>query len=709
MLRNLVAVVLLVVASAAGGAVPARAATTAPLGLGDCRVAAAVRLCQGLVPTWDGVPLDTTVGLPAGADPGMPLPLIVTTHGFGNSKNEFLDPAQTAYTDNVQAWVRAGYAVLDFTARGLWGSCGTPEARAASPAACARGNLHLADVRYEVRDTQELVGRLVDEGVADARRLGATGDSYGGGQTLMLAALRDRMVLPDGTLVPWRSPRGTPLRLAAAAPVIPWSQLVATIAPNGRALLGQPVSDAELISPVGVFKPSIANAILAAAQNATGPGQPVGQPFVPGRPMGYIAPAGADPEADVFGWVARSDLGEPYDDASARATIDTLTRFHSAYAIDHSVPPVPLFVGSGFTDDLFPVDETLRFTERTAREHPSVPVSVLLGDFGHQRASNKADVRRLLLSRVHGWMDYYVRGIGAAPPTGVTAMTQTCPRDRPSEGPFHAATAGGLANEHVRFTTVTAQTVSSAGGSPAASLAVDPVTGGGDGCAQVPADPGQRTALYDLPAATGAGTLLLGAPRVTARLVVRGAAPSTAQLQAHLWDVAPGGATQRLVARGTLRPTGGAQDVFELHATGWRFEAGHVPRLELLGQDAPFGRPSNGTFTVEVRSLSLDLPVRGPVLRCASRRHVVVHLRLRRGERLRRASVRILPRPSRRAAVVGRDGVRIVLDGLPRGRRTVVVRGTTSRGRGVRVVRRYRTCTAAYPVSQIAPSRTSTG
>ncbi|MCW2958910.1 MAG: hypothetical protein JWP18_1713, partial [Solirubrobacterales bacterium] len=68
------------------------AATTAPLGLTDCRVTEAVRLCEGLVPTWDGVPLDTTVGLPAGAEPGTPLPLVVTTHGFGNSKHEYLNP-----------------------------------------------------------------------------------------------------------------------------------------------------------------------------------------------------------------------------------------------------------------------------------------------------------------------------------------------------------------------------------------------------------------------------------------------------------------------------------------------------------------------------------------------------------------------------------------------------------------------------------------
>ena len=94
--------------------------------------------------------------------------------------------------------------------------------RLASPLACASGYIHLADIRYEVRDTQELIGRLVDQGYAAAGRIGVTGDSYGGGQTLMLAALDDRTMLPSGELVPWRSPEGRQLDLAAAAPVIPW-------------------------------------------------------------------------------------------------------------------------------------------------------------------------------------------------------------------------------------------------------------------------------------------------------------------------------------------------------------------------------------------------------------------------------------------------------------------------------------------------------
>jgi len=702
-MRSSPLIIVLAFLIAIAAAVPAGAAPVSPLGLTDCRVVETVTQCSGLVPTWDGIPLEATVTLPAD-DPATrgPLPLLVDTHGFGNSKHEYLNPVDAAYTDNAHAWAKDGYVVLTFTARGLWGSCGTPEARLASPAACADGYLHLADVRYEVRDTQELVGRLVDEGTADPARIGATGDSYGGGQTLMLAALRDRMMLPDGTLVPWRSPQGTPLGLAAAAPVIPWSHLVATIAPNGRALLGEEVPDALLVNPVGVFKPSIANAILAAAQNATGPGQPVGEPFVPGRPMGYIAPAGIDPQADVPGWVARSDLGEPYDDANARSIIDMLTRYHSPYAIDATRPPPPLFVGSGFTDDLFPVDETLRFTERLRRQHPEVPVSVLLGDFGHQRASNKRDVRALLLRRIHAWMDHHVRGVGPVPPTGVEAMTQTCPRERPSEGPFHARTASALATRHVRLASAEAQTVSSTGGSPVTSAQIDPVAGGGDGCVEVPATTAPGTAVYDLPPAPHAGTLLLGAPRVTARLRVSGSAPEVAQLQAHLWDVESTGTTQRLVARGTLRPSGGPRDVFELHANGWRFEPGHIARLEFAGVDAPFGRPSNGVFSIAVDALQLDLPVRDPAAAapaCVSRRRLTVHVALRRGERLRRATVRIGSHPPRRAPITGRRGVRIDLRGLPRGRQRVRVRAITTSGRRVVALRWLRTCTPRAPAS----------
>ncbi len=302
--------IALVVLGAGPAATPAAART--PLGLTACRAIGGTYQCSGVVRSWDGVPLDTTVTLPSqGALAAGALPLVAELNGLGNSKWEYLDPASKAYTDNAYGWARRGYAVLTATARGFWGSCGTPESRSADPVGCARGWIHLADTRYEVRDAQELIARLVDDGVADPRRLGVTGDSYGGGQTIALAALSDRVMLPDGSLVPWRTRAGVRLRLAAAAPVIPWTDLVGAIAPNGLTRsVGITPSEA-IRRPVGVFKASIANAIFAATTAAIGPGQPVGEPFVPGRPMGYLAPPGADPSADVAAYVARADAGSP--------------------------------------------------------------------------------------------------------------------------------------------------------------------------------------------------------------------------------------------------------------------------------------------------------------------------------------------------------------------------------------------------------------
>lgn len=67
-----------------------------------------------------------------------------------------------------------------------------------------------------------------------------------------------------------------------------------------------------------------------------------------------------------------------------------------------------------------------------------------------------------------------------------------------------------------------------------------------------------------------------------------------------------------LVARGLYRmkpeaPNG--RQTFQLHANGWHFAPGHIPRLELLGRDAPYARPSNGTFSIAVSNLELRLPV----------------------------------------------------------------------------------------------------
>jgi predicted acyl esterase len=580
------------------------AAQGAPLGLDDCGPAQGVYQCSGLVRTWDGIPLDTTVTLPPNRS--RRLPLVVELHGFGNSKWEYLDPASRAYTDNAFNWAKRGYAVLTYTARGLWGSCGQPEARSAHPAECADGYIHLADVRYEVRDAQTLIGRLVDQRYVDPGRIGVTGDSYGGGQSLMLAALRNRVMRPNGKLVPWRSPKGKKLRIAAAAPVIPWTDLLSAIAPNGRTFTYAVAPRSVGGKPVGVFKATFANGIAAAAQFAAGPGQPVGEPFVPGRPMGFLAPPGTDPQADVLSWVSRANAGEPYDDAEAKAIVAMLTRFHSPYAIPPRRRPPPIFIGSGFTDDLFPVDEVVRYVNRTKRLYPRLPVSLFLGDYGHQRAANKPRQRTLLIEGIRRWFRRHLKGKGRAR-RGATAFLQTCPREAPSSRGFFARSFGRLARGEVRRRWAGPQAASSDGGNPATGTAVDPVGGGGDACAKVDEENVPGTATYELPEVTR-GYTLLGAPTIRARLQISGAQPALTQLAGRLWDVGPDG-KQILVARGFLRPRQG-RNVWQLHPGAWRFAPGHTAKLELLGRDAPFGRPSNSDFEIEISRLQMRLPVR---------------------------------------------------------------------------------------------------
>jgi pimeloyl-ACP methyl ester carboxylesterase len=162
------------------------------------------RMCTAFVPSFDGVPLDVDLTLPAAAPPRSGFPLLVMMHGWGNSKTDWENPdfcdsgsADKCNYNNV-AFAHRGNAVLNYTARGFHGSCGPGSPNAASPA-CATGWTHLADMRWEIHDTQYLTGLLVGAGIARPG-IAVTGDSYGGGQSWLLALLANRVMARDGTL-----------------------------------------------------------------------------------------------------------------------------------------------------------------------------------------------------------------------------------------------------------------------------------------------------------------------------------------------------------------------------------------------------------------------------------------------------------------------------------------------------------------------------
>lgn len=590
MIRRLAGLVVLI--SALVLAPAARANITSVFG-GDvsCTTQAnGVRFCgstspRSTTPTFDGVPIDVNVAFPPApaSGPDGPYPLIMILHGLGQDK-------QVGSLSSMQHWLDQGYAAFSMTERGFGESCGSPASREADPSACAAGYIRIMDDRYEVRDAQYLAGELVDEGLIEPTHIGATGGSYGGGKSMALAALKNRVMLPDGSLVPWTSPGGIPMSLAAAAPIAPWTDLAAALMPNGSTL--DYVANAPYRGRIGVEKQSIDNGLYATSCL-----------------LHFCAPEGADPNADLTGWIKLMNAGEPYEgDPTIAHALGQITTYHSSYYINHSEPPAPLLIISGFTDDIFPVDEALRFYNRTKTQYPASPVALFFGDIGHQRAQNKAADQAKWVARMDAWFAHYVKGSAPTPFQGVEALTQTCPASAPSGGPFFARDWAHMAPGEIRLHSAEPQLISPTGGDPQAAAAFDPVLGPG-ACAQAPAANSRGTANYRLPPAPRPGYTLLGAPTVIADFTLPKA---NSQVAARLLDVAPNG-KETLVARGLWRPKVSSQpvrQVFQLHPNGWTFAAGHVPKLELLPSDAPYGRVSNGQGRVIVRNLELRLPVR---------------------------------------------------------------------------------------------------
>lgn len=579
---------------AAGAAIPAAFDSELPcVPQGDGK-----RLCTGVVDSFDGAPVDVKLLLPpdpGAASPDADYPLVMGFHGWGGTKNEY----------NLNRWVNRGYAAFSMSDRGWGMSCGATDGKRLTPActgvgsgASEGGYNHLMDTRFEVRDAQVMVGRLVDDGIVDPDGIGATGPSYGGGISMALAALNDRMMLgaltgePNGELVPWRSDRGIPLRIAAAAPEIPWTDLAYSLVPNGSTLDYAVDSDYDQ-RPIGVMKQSY-----------------VGGLYAVGVAVSNFAPVGTDPTADVNGWFARLTAGEPYEgDPTAQSIVDEVTRFHSSYYIDSSIPPSPLLISNGWTDDLFPVDEAVRFYNRTRGEHPGAAISMLHFDHGHARGQNKGADAARLDARQHEWFDWYLKGEGAEPLDQVETLTQACPRETASGGPFSADNWADLAPGEVRFESTAQQVIAPEAGDPEADQAFDPIAGGG-ACSTAAAGDSLGVANYRLDPAPAEGYTLMGSPTIVAD--VRSTGPSS-QLVSRLLDVDPSSGEETLVARGIYRPelspTGGVRQVFQLHPNGYELAAGHVAKLELLPSDAPYARKSNGQAPITISNLDLRLPV----------------------------------------------------------------------------------------------------
>ena len=537
------------------------------------------------VPSWDGVPLDVDVTLPPSGDG--PFPTIVMMHGWGGTKSSFESHSAEGSYNSVY-YASRGYAVVTYSARGWGRSCGAVSSRT-SPA-CDRGWIHLADHRYEGRDTQHLLGLLVDQGVTSASAIGVTGVSYGGIQSLNLARLRDRIRLEDGSFVPWTSPNGTSLEIKAAYARWPGSDMTYALTPNGRFTDFRTPGRGDAIRPAGVTKKSY-NDILYAA----------------GVIGGYYEPPGGPFNSDITMWKMLADLGEPVR-ADQLASGRELSDFHSWIGVPGR--SAALIVQNGWTDDLFPAPEALR-VYRTFKAAPGARLSLQLGDFGHPRGSLGDPAQsNEMLTQASSFFDFFLKGQGKTPRHGsVVAFTQVCPGTGAARASarFQAETWERLHPKTVTMRRRDALKMNSRGGNPATAAAIDPIgpIGGGGACASVKAEHAKGTAVIER--RVRKPFTMLGLPTVHTRIQTKGRG---GYIAARLWDVHRG--KQLLVSRGVyrLRDNQKGRIVFQLFGNGWKFGRGHVAKLELLGRDPKFLRPSNFKFSVRFTRTRVDLPGR---------------------------------------------------------------------------------------------------
>jgi predicted acyl esterase len=597
--KLLVLILFVVSVSAAGaraGAPPTLAQLAASkLGLSCSKVTTSDNVsytrCSGEIPSFDGLGLDADVSIPLGAKKAAPT--LVMLHGWSQDKTYW--EADKAAGDGADTWhwnnvwfVSNGWVVVNYTARGFQQSCGMT----APDANCTpNGYTHLADRRFETRDSQVLLGKLVDAGIADPKELASTGDSYGGGQTWLLA-----------TSLPWRSPNGVTLQLAAGVPKYGWTDLLDSLAPNGRATpaVDQPANHE---SPYGIAKQSYTAGLWA-----------VGRAEANGR----YDENPADPGTNLDTQLQRVEQGEPYDpstDRSLRATVESY-RYRSAFdAADYlaalqagTVRAVPVLSIQGWTDPLFPAVQTLQMFRKLKAADPSYPIQMVFADIGHSNAQNPAWQWQPINTLAYGFLEARVLGRKTLAPSkqAISFRTECGGTDQPA--PI-AGQWDALARSNVELTSTRASTTSSVAPKGGDGAAGDPIAN--SGCLTEngsTTDPG--AAYYSFPST---GEHLLGLPTVRLPYTLTG---RDATVALKLWDQRPDG-SKTLVTRGEYRLSTAAGDPASgilktsLYGNDWVFPAGDRIVLQVTQNDAPYLRPDNEPSAIAWAGVTLDLPTVG--------------------------------------------------------------------------------------------------
>ena len=299
-------------------------------------------------------------------------------------------------------------------------------------------------------------------------------------------------MLPDGTPEPVAlARRAADAHRRRRAVSSRGADLAYALTPNGRTLDYEVASPTADLAPFGVAKQSFVTGLYAS-----------------GQATGYYAAAGRRPRRRTSRtWFARINAGEPYGAPAARAS-PTSSPPLPLVLLPSTTParPAPLLISNGWTDDLFPVDEALRFYNRTRAQYPGAPLALMFLDFGHARARTRPPTARASRSapRVDGPLRQGRRERTRAP--GRRGADPDVPGDGALRRAAARADVGGAAPRRGALHRAAAQTVAlgrrrpgrrarRSTRSPAAARARR---------RRDATSPG--TASYRLPAATGAAT-----------------------------------------------------------------------------------------------------------------------------------------------------------------------------------------------------------
>jgi dienelactone hydrolase len=602
-------------------AAPAAQAATPAFPTDACAAYGDQRVCTAQVPSFDGAPLDVDLTLPGQGTAG-PHPLVVLLHGFGNDKHEWQSTDDEA--DGADKWrwnshwfSRRGFYVLTATARGFHSRPASqpyqPPTPAGTSVSAPSGTIQLKSREVEVRDTQWLAAVVAATFPdVDRNRVAVSGNSYGGGETWLLASEA------EWTFPHERVPALPVLRLRAAVPKYTWTDLGYGLAPGGHgpspylSSTGRPESPDGAGYPVGAVKLSYVNGFFALGTT--------GGVFE----HGTRGPTEEGP-IDITAWRARlADAGDPYDaagleDPLVRQARRGLTEFRGSYYLPErwraqarAGQEVGIFSAQGWTDDLFTSVESFRQYRQLKAIDPAWPVVVAMADVGHSRARNPAGTWRRLNARANAFVDARLAG-AAAPESGVTSERSVCSGDA-ADG-LRASTPEGLATGAWTTTFPAGALAPGSGDGDPDGVATDPIVGPS-------AVPGEcRTSVApEHPLRYTARSAPLRAARTyvgigTVELPYALDVPATTTVAARLWDEASDGSAV-LVDRGVYRIDPPAYDGVSgrlripLYGNHWRFAAGHRLRLDLVQADAPSLRRPNVPNRVTFDAPRLRLPVR---------------------------------------------------------------------------------------------------